>query len=159
MAQFRATPEDFDEVIKNQQRQSLRRQGPYPIGALLAGMLLSFIHKPTAFIAFGMAIAWSVSIILDVRNLKMAYLWRFAWAQEEAVVDIDDEGVRLTTARGSGFIRWKGGVIVRLCSTCFVVEEEGEEIAVLPKRYLDSQELLMLQTRALAVGAQAPAGT
>src|SRR5689334_7056405 len=129
MAQFRATPADFDEVIRNQQWQSLRRQGPYPLVALLVGMLLSLIHKPTALIVFGMAIAWTASIVLDVRSIKMAYLWRFAWAQEEAVVDIDDEGIRLTTARGSGFIRWSSGVIVRLWSTCIVVEEEGEELA------------------------------
>ena len=159
MAQFRATPADFDEVIANQQRQLLRRQAPYAIGALLVGMLLSLIFKPLALIAFGMAVAWSISIVLDVRSIRPAYLWRFAWAQEEAVLDIDDEGVRMTTARGSGFIRWKSGVIVRLCSTCFVVEEEGEEIAVLPKQYLNSDETLVLQTRAIAAGTPTPATT
>ena len=159
MAQFRATPADFDEVIANQQWQSLRRQGPYPIAALLAGTVLSLIVKPIALIAFGMAVAWSISIVLDLRSIRPAYLWRFAWAQEEAVLDIDDEGVRMTTARGSGFIRWKGGVVVRLCSTCFVVEEEGEEIAVIPKQYLNSDELLVLQTKAMGVGTQVPATT
>jgi len=153
MAQFRATPADFDEVIANQQRQILRRQAPYALGALAAGMLLSFIFKPLALIAFGMAVAWSISIVLEIRSIRPAYLWRFAWAQEEAVVDIDDEGVRMTTAWGSGFIRWRDGVTVRPCSTCFVVEEEGEEIAVLPKQYLHSDELLVLQAKAPAAGA------
>lgn len=159
MAQFRATPADFDEVVANQQRELLRRQAPYAIGALLVGLLLSFISRPPALIAFGMAVAWSISIVLEIRSIKMAYLWRFAWEQEEAVVDIDDEGVRLTTARGSGFIRWKSGVDVRLRSSCFVVEEEGEEIAVLPKQYLNSDETRLLETRALGAGAPAPATT
>lgn len=154
MAQFRATPADFDEVIRNQQWRALRRQGAYPIGALLVALLLSFVLRPPAFIAFGMAIAWTVSMINEVRAIKMAYLWRFAWAQEEAVVDIDDEGIRLTTARGSGYIRWTSGIVVRVCSTCFVVEEEGEDLAVVPKQYLDANELSMLETRAAAVGAE-----
>jgi hypothetical protein len=159
MAQFRATPADFDEVIANQQWQSLRRQAPYPIVALLAGIVLSFIFRPLALLAFGMALAWSISIVLEIRNIRMAYLWRFAWEQEEAVVDIDDEGVRLTTARGSGFIRWKSGVDVRLRSSCFVVEEEGEEMAVLPKQYLNFDETQVLETRALAAAALTPATT
>jgi hypothetical protein len=41
-----------------------------------------------------------------------------------------------------------------VCSTCFVVEEEGEDLAVVPKQYLDANELLMLETRAAAVGAE-----
>jgi hypothetical protein len=40
--------------------------------------------------------------------------------------------------------------VVRVHATCFVVEESGEEIAVIPKRYLSSTELIALQNRAAA---------
>ena len=150
MAQFRATPSDFDEVIRYRQRTSLRRQGPYPLGALLVATALFFVHRPSALVAFGMAVAWGISTLLDWRSIRAASLWQYAWAQEEVTIDIGDEGLRLANARGAGFIRWDGGAVVRRHSSCFVVEDSGEEIAVIPKRYLNSTELLILQNRAAA---------
>lgn len=155
MAQFRATPDDFDEVIRSQQWRSLRRQAPYPLAALLATLTLSFIHRPTALVTAGMCVAWSVSTFLDWRSIRSAYLWRHAWAQEDVAIDIGEEGIQLSNQRGSGFIRWNSGAIVRSRSSCFVLEEEGEEIAVIPKRYLTASELLILHNRASS-GAAAP---
>jgi hypothetical protein len=40
-----------------------------------------------------------------------------------------------------------------------VVEEEGEEMAVLPKQYLNFDETQVLETRALAAAALTPATT
>jgi hypothetical protein len=130
MAQFRATPSDFDEVIRHRQWSSLRRQGPYPLGALLVAVALLFVHQPSALIAFGMCLAWGISTLLDCRSIRAASLWQHAWAQEDVRIDLEDEGLRLRNARGSGFIRWDSGALVRLYSSCFVVEEFGEEIAV-----------------------------
>jgi hypothetical protein len=155
MTTFRATPSDFDEVIRHRQWKSLRRQGPYPLGALLVAVVLFFIHRPSALVAFGMAVAWGISTFLDWRSIRAASLWQHAWAQEDVTIDIEDGGLRLANARGAGFVRWDSGVVVRLHSSCFVVEEYGEEIAVIPKRYLNSTELLILQNRA-AADASAP---
>lgn len=155
MAQFRATPSDFDEVIRHRQWSSLRWQAPYPMGALLVALALFFVHRPSALIAFGMSLAWGISTLLDWRSIRAASLWQHAWAQEDVSIHIEDEGLRLTNARGSAFIRWDSGALVRLHSSCFVVEELGEEIAVIPKRYLNSTELLTLQNRA-AAAASAP---
>lgn len=156
MAQFRATPSDFDEVIRHRQWSSLRRQGLYPLGALLIGILLLFVHRPTALITFGMALAWAFSTFLEWRSIRAAFLWQHSWAQEDVTIDVEDEGLRLKNARGSGFVRWDSGAAVRLRATCFVVEESGEEIAVIPKRYLSSTELLTLHNR---VAADAPASS
>lgn len=150
MAGFRALPEDFDEVIRNQQRRSLRRQGPFPLAALVVAIVLFFIYRPAALVAIGMSIAWGVSAFLDWQSIKEAYLWRHAWAQEDVVIEIEDEGIRLSNQRGSGFIRWSSGAVVRSYSTCFVLEEEAEDIAVMPKRYLNATELLILLNRAVA---------
>ena len=154
MAQFRATPSDFDEVIRHRQWNSLRRQGPYPLGALLVAVALFFVHRPSAFVAAGMALAWGISTCLDWRSIRAACLWQHAWTQEDVTVDLEDEGLRVANARGAGFIRWDSGAVVRPHSSCFVVEESGEEIAVIPKRYLSATELLILQNRAAADGAE-----
>ncbi len=150
MASFRAQPEDFDEVIRIRQRRSLRRQAPYPLVAGGAATVLFFVHQPTALVVVGMCIAWAVSTYLDWRGIRAACLWRHAWAQEDAVVDVRDDGLHLSNKRGAGFVRWDSGAIVRRYSTCFVVEEEGDEIAVIPKRYLNATELLILENRAVA---------
>lgn len=156
MTQFRATPSDFDEVISIRRWNSLRRQGPYPVGALLVAVTLFFIHRPSALVACGMAIAWGISTtLLDWRSIRAASLWEHAWAQEDVTIDIEDEGLRMENARGAGFIRWISGAVVRLYASCFVVEEPGEDVAVIPKRYLNSTELLILQNRA-AADASAP---
>ena len=136
MASFRAVPEDFDEAIRNEQWTAVRRRGPYPLAALVGGIVFLFIYPPVGLVAIGMSIAWSVSAFLDWRSIKAVQLWRHAWAQEDVVIDIEDDGLRLSNQRGSGFVRWSSGAVVRSSSTCFVLEEEGENIAVMPKRYL-----------------------
>ena len=70
MASFRAVPEDFDEVIRNEQRTSVRRSGPYPLAALVGGIVCLFIYPPVGLVAIGMSIAWSVSAFLDWRRIK-----------------------------------------------------------------------------------------
>jgi hypothetical protein len=155
MAQFRATPSDFDEVIRHRQWNSLRRQGLYPLGALLIAIVLLLVHRPTALLAFGMALAWGFSTFLEWRSIRGASLWQHAWAQEDVTIDVEEDGLRVENARGAGFVRWDSGVVVRPHSSCFVVDEFGEDIAVIPKRYLNSTELLILQRRAVA-DASAP---
>jgi len=63
---------------------------------------------------------------------------------------IDKEGLRLSSQRGSSLIRWSGGVVVKALPGCFVLEDEGEDMVLVPKRYLNSAELLLLQNRVVA---------
>jgi len=149
MAKFRAVREDLDEVIRRQRFVLLRRNCQWPSGAFAVSALFFFINEQVALLALGMSLAWSISTFLHLRNFQAACLWRHAWlSQEDVVIDIEDEGIRLSNVKGSGFIRWDSGATVRSYSTCFVIDEEGEEIAVIPKRYLSTAEMLLLQRRA-----------
>jgi hypothetical protein len=79
------------------------------LGALLVAVAFFFVHRPSAFVAVGMAIAWGVSTFLDWPSIRAACLWQHAWTQEDVTVDIEDEGLRMENACGAGFIRWTAG--------------------------------------------------
>ena len=148
MTQFRAMPSDFEEVIRHHQWAGLRRQGPYPLGALLVAAVMSFFYRPIALVALGVSLAWGFSLFLEWRSIRAVSLWRHVWEQEDVTIDIEDEGIRLANAKGWGFVRWDSGVTIRVHGSCFVIEDGGEDIAVIPKRVLNSTELLILQNRA-----------
>ncbi len=150
MAEFRATREDLAEVIRRQQRLTVRQQARYSLGALIVAALFLPVYPPAGWIALGMGVAWSLSTYWAWQAVTPAYLWRYAWLQEGVVVDLVKEGVRFSTDRGSSLIRWSGGVVVRSLPGSFVLEDEGEDLAVLPKKYLDSTEILILQSRVAA---------
>jgi hypothetical protein len=56
----------------------------------------------------------------------------------------------MSSDRGSSLIKWSGGVVVKVLPGCFVLEDEGEDMVLVPKRYLNSTELLLLQNRVSA---------
>jgi hypothetical protein len=147
VAHFQATPEDLGEIIRRQQVAALRRQARYPVGALAVAALLAPVYQPAALVALGVGIGWGLSTYWELRSVRAAYLWRYAWLQEPVDVEVLEEGIRLSSQRGSSLIRWSGGIVVRSLPGCFVLEDEGEDMAVLPKRYLDSTELMLLQNR------------
>jgi len=150
MARFRAVREDLDELIRHHRWALVRRNGQWPLGALALSVSLVFVHEQAALLALGMSLAWSISTVVILYRFEAACHSRHAWMQEDAVIDIEEEGLRLSNARGSGFIRWDSGAIVRCYATCFVIDDEGEEIAIIPKRYLSTTEMLLLQKRAAA---------
>ncbi|MCI0427562.1 MAG: hypothetical protein L0Z46_06065 [Nitrospiraceae bacterium] len=88
--------------------------------------------------------------ILVPPGLAAAYRWRYAWLQEPVVVEVLEEGLRMSSQRGSSLIRWSGGVVVKTLPGCFVLEDEGEDVVLVPKRHLNSTELLLLQNRVSA---------
>jgi len=150
MAEFRAISEDFDEIIRRQRRAMLRRQGPYPLGALGAAVMLVVVSKSASLVAPGMSLAWGISTILEWRHISAAVLWQFAWAQEGVSLDVEEGGLRLRSQRGDAFIRWQTDVVVRALATCYVLEDEGEITAVIPKRYLSTTELLLFERKAVS---------
>jgi len=148
MAKFSATREDLRDIIRRQQTVVLRTQAAYPAVALVASIALFWLFPPAGFIALGIGIAWSLSIVWKLRGLSRAYAWRYAWLLEGVTVDVLDEGLRLSSQRGTSVIRWDSGAVVRSLPRSYVLEDEGEDFVVLPKRYLDSQELVAIQRRA-----------
>ena len=150
MAEFQATPDDLRELIRSRQRLDARQQAPYPLGAADVALLLLPVYVPAALVALGACFAWSLSAYRSVRALAGAYQWRYAWLQEPVVVEVLEEGLRMSNARGFSLIKWSGGVVVRTLPGAFVVEDEGEDVALIPKRYLNSTELLLLQNRVSA---------
>ena len=150
MAEFQATPDDLHELIRSRQLAQVRKQLPLPIGAAIVAVLLVLVSLPAALIASGMCLAWALSTYWSLRSLAAGYRWRYAWLQEPVVVDVLDEGLRLSSARGSSLLRWSGGVVVKALPGCFVLEDEGEDVVLLPKRYLSSTELMLLQGRVIA---------
>src|SRR5262245_31660423 len=150
MAEFQATADDLLELIRNRQRLELRTQLPFPVGAALVALVLVPVYVPAALVAFGVCLGWALSTYWALRNLAAAYSWRYAWLQEPVVVEVLDDGLRMTNQRGSSVINWSGGIVVKALPGCFVLEDEGEDIVLLPKRYLSSTELLLLQARVSA---------
>jgi hypothetical protein len=150
MAEFQATPDDLNELIRSRQRVEARKAAPYPLGAAVVALLLMPLYLPAALVAFGMCVAWSLSTYWSLTSLAASYQWRYAWLQEPIVVEVLEEGLRMSNQRGSSLIRWSGGVVVKALPGCFVLEDEGEDVALVPKRYLSSTELLLLQNRVVA---------
>lgn len=145
MAEFRATPDDLREFIHCQKLTWFKRQIPYPIGAIIFGIFLIYFFLPLAFIAFGMCLAWSLSLFLSFRNIAPDYLWRYAWMQENVVINVLEEGISISNQRGSSVIRWDGGIVIRSIPGSFIIEDEGVDMVVLPKKYFNTAELLSLQ--------------
>lgn len=149
MARFCLVREDLGELIDRRQATMLRRYSPYSIGPLAAAAALFFVYAPAAFVALGMSVAWSISMFREWRSIGARSLWDQSWLQEESTLDLEEDGIRLSSGRGASFLRWDGFTI-RAWRTCFVLEEEWEELAVIPKRYLSTTELLVLQNRGAA---------
>jgi len=150
MAEFRATADDLRDIIRRQQVALLKRQASYPAGALVASAVLLPLYAPAGFIALGIGLAWSLSLYWQFRGLSRAYTWRYAWLMEGVVVDVLEDGLRLSSQRGTSLYRWDGGAVVRSLGASFVLEDEGEDFIVLPKRCLNSQELMTMQNRVRA---------
>jgi hypothetical protein len=150
MSEFRATTDDLREIIRRQQVALLKRQASYPAGAFVASAVLLPLYAPAGFIALGIGFAWSLSLYWQFRGLSRAYTWRYAWLMEGVVVDVLEDGLRLSSQRGTSLYRWDGGAVVRSLGASFVLEDQGEDFIVLPKRYLNSQELMTMQSRVRA---------
>jgi hypothetical protein len=151
VAAFQATPDDLAEVIAQARRNLLRHQASWPVVSLLVAVALYPWSVALASLSLGMALAWASSLYLSWRALPQEYLWRYTWLQEPLTVAVNGEGIRMRSARGDTFTNWNDDLLVRDLSTCFVLEDAGEPdvpYVILPKRYLDQEERMVLQRRA-----------
>ena len=148
MTTFRATPDDFAGLVRERQRAVLKRNVPFPGVAFLVGAGLLTVDRTLAAFALGCAAAWAYSTIQEFRAVRPTLLWDNAWLQEDITVATEEDGLRLTGARGNSFLRWDGGITVLSRPAFFVITEEADELAILPKKYLSEQELLSLHMHA-----------
>jgi hypothetical protein len=132
MAEFTAQPDDLREIVDIRVRETFRRGVPYPLVSLIIAALAWKIFLPVALVATGAAAAWGFSLWREVQSLRGAYLWRYAWLQEAVVLRVGDEGVEWSTARGVALTKWTE-LKVRKLETCFVLEDEGEDVGVIPR--------------------------
>jgi hypothetical protein len=110
--------------------------------------LALWADRTLASFAFGAAAAWAYSTFQETRAVRSAYLWQYAWLQEEVTVVAEEEGLRLSNARGSSFLRWDGGISVHSQPGFFLIKDEHEDLAYFPKKYLSDRELLALNRHA-----------
>jgi hypothetical protein len=150
MAEFQATTDDLKDYVRRQQLQMVKRQGRYPAGAIIGSAVLVPIYLPVALVAIGMTLAWALSIYWEFRNMGTNIWWRHSWMKDRVVLEVLDDGMRVSSVRGSSMIRWAGGIVVRSIPGYFVLEDEGEDLIVLSKKYLDLQEQTRLISRAQA---------
>jgi hypothetical protein len=147
VAEFTATPEDLSEVINLKIRETLRRGALYPAVAILIAIVSWWFLPMVAVFSAGAASAWIYGLGIEIRGLRAGYLWRYAWLQEGVTLRVGDDGIEWSTARGVALTRWNDELIVRRLGTCFVLEDEGEDVAVIPRKYLDATELILLDNR------------
>lgn len=147
MSTFKAVPDDLDELARMKLRQTLRRGSLYPLGALAVAGVTWLLVPSVALIACGAAIAWALSLYWSARDAMREVRHRFAWLLEDVSLRIDEVGVECANQWGSGLLRWADDVEVHSLDTCFVLRDSTEIVMVLPKRYLETQELLALNSR------------
>ncbi len=126
----------------------LRKSLPYPGAAAIVGVGLLPLNPTLAAFALGAAAAWVYSAVLEFRAVRPACLWENAWLQEQITVTVEEDGLRLSSARGVSFVRWDSGISVHSRPDFFLIKEEFDEVAFLPKKYLTELELLALNTHA-----------
>jgi hypothetical protein len=102
-----------------------------------------------------MALAWGVSAAIEWHDVPRFFLWRLEWEREDVTVTFDADGYRCENSGGTGHIRWDSGIVVHDWATCFAFDDQGELTMVLPKRALDTTELLVLRARAAATCPEA----
>jgi hypothetical protein len=150
MSKFTASANDLDEIVRIRTRESIRWWLRYPLSSVAVAAVAWFVSPAVSLIALGAFGAWTLSAYWHAKEMKAAYLWRYAWLQEGVSVSVREDGVECTTAWGSSFVRWRDELKLRSLETCFVLEDEGEDVVVLPKKYLDTTELLILNNRSEA---------
>lgn len=145
---FRATPDDFAGLVRENERKTLQTSLPFPVGALMVGLCLLPANRLLGAFALGAAAAWAWSTIQELRAVRPMTLWTHAWLQEDVTVTTETEGLRIQSIHGMSFLRWDGGIRVLSRADFFVIKDEEDDVALLPKKYLTETELLVLNTQA-----------
>jgi hypothetical protein len=147
MTTFTIDDRDLSDLIRRDVWHSIRQQGPRPAIALGAAFILLLFQPLAAAVAFGMALAWAFSLFEVVRRVRPWYASHHGSRAGPLTVEFRDEGLYSRMPVGEGVTRWDQLDAIKNYPSCFVLEFEGDEILILPKRHFTSEELVMLHSK------------
>ena len=113
--------------------------------------MLQWIHPLGAAIALGMGLAWTYSLFEVVRRVRPWYASHHGSQAGPLTVEFREEGLHTVMPLGEGVMRWDQLDSIKNYSSCFVLEFDGDEILILPKRHFSTEELIVLQGKATEV--------
>jgi len=152
MPTFTIADEDLEDLVRRDTWQTIRREGTRPGAALAIAVVLAPLLPLAAAAAFGMALAWGISLLEIVRRIRPWYASHHGSNAGPLTVDFREDGVYSTMPIGEGIVRWDQLDSIKKYPACFVFEFDGDEILVLPKRCFTSEELILLDSKAKEVG-------
>jgi hypothetical protein len=150
--------EDLEPVIRAQRHGVLGSQWYWPAGAFLASIALYPLNSHLAAVAAGAALAWSWGLALQLRQVRPRCLAYYAPLRDPFEVDVLDTGIRFHGVLGEALLHWEGIAGVVNYPSVFLVESDNENAAILPKRCLSSNEILLLEARSKGRGDWATGG-
>jgi hypothetical protein len=156
MATFTVDERDLEDLVRRDLWHGLRHGGIWPAVSFGAALVLYWFHPVTAAIAFGMGLAWSFSLFQSIRGIRPWYATHHGRIGGPVTVEFRDEGLWTAMPLGEGIIRWDQLSAIKNYSTCFVLEDGGDEILILPKRHFSTAELVLLQNKATEISEKRP---
>ena len=151
MPTFTIADKDLEDLIRRDTRQAIRRDGTRPAIALVVAVVLATLSPIAAAVAFGMALAWGISLFEVVRRVRPYYASHHGSKAGPLTVEFREEGVYATMPIGEGIVRWDQLDAIKKYPACFVFEFDGDEIMILTKRHFTSEELILLDSKAKEV--------
>lgn len=151
MATFTIDDRDLDDLIRRDIWQVVREQGPRPAATLSVALVLQWVHSLAAAIALGMALAWAYSLFEEIRRVRPWYASHHGSRAGPLTVEFREEGLYTIMPLGEGVMRWDQLDSIKNYSSCFVLELDGDEVLILPKRHFSTEELIVLQAKAAEV--------
>jgi hypothetical protein len=139
--------DDLDPVIQAQRHDVLRSQWQWPVGAILAAVVLFPLSSHLGAVAMGAALAWSWGLAVELRQVRPRCLAYYAPLKDPFQVEVSESGIQFHGTLGEALLRWEGLAGVVNYPSAFLVESDNENAALLPKRCLSSSEILLLESR------------
>jgi YcxB-like protein len=154
LATFTIDDRDLEDLIRRDIWHSVRQQGPRPAAALGAALVLLWFQPFLAAIAFGMGLAWTYSLFEVVRQVRPWYASHHGSRAGPLTIEFRDEGLFAVMPLGQGVTRWDQLDSIKNYPSCFVLEFDGDEIMILPKRHFTAEELIILQSKATEIASR-----
>jgi hypothetical protein len=151
MATFTVDERDLEDLIRRDLWQELRYRGIWPAVSFGAALALYWLHPVVSAIVFGMGLAWSFSLFQAIRGIRPWYATHHGRMGGPVTVEFRDEGLWTAMPLGEGIIRWDQLSAIKNYSACFVLEDENDELLILPKRHFSTAELVLLQSKATEI--------
>jgi hypothetical protein len=154
MATLTVDDSDIEGLVRSSMVKVLRDEGKLPTVALCTAAVLLWLNPIAGAVAFGMGVAWGHSLVKSLRSVRPWYRSHHGSLAGPITVELTEDGVRTVMPLGEGMIWWKQLSAIRNQSSCFVLEFDGDPLLVMPKRHFSTEELALLQAKALEIRVQ-----